>query len=936
MKKSILLFLLTGFPLFFIYGQNLAIIGQLTDPANQPIIFANVTLLQSSDSSLVKGTTSDLEGNFKIENIDPGEFIIKISYLGYNDVFLTKEITNESLSLGKLLMKEKATKLKEINVITAMTPVIQSGDTTQINAGAFKTNRDANAEDLVNKMPGITMHDGKVQAHGENVQKVLVDGKEFFGDDVNAVLKNLPAEVIDKIQVFDKKSEQSELTGFDDGNTSKTINIVTRQQFRNGTFGKAFGGYGYEDKWKGGLNLNVFKDKKRITILASTNNINDQNFSTEDLLGVTSSSGGGNRGGGYGRMGGAGKPGGQSNEAGNFLVDQKNGISTTHSFGINYANQWKKVDFTGSYFINYSDNNSENDLYRHYITSWNEGPTYQEDSDRNSININHRASFKIDWKIDSINSVLFKPKISIQQNNGSSALFGENIQSASLLNNTTNNYSSNLRGINFSSPLLFRHLFTKKARTFSLNLNPGYNQNSGSNNLNSTTRFFTDTLSADSLNQIANLNVEGFTLSSNIMYTEPINDNSQLMFSYGVNINKSESDKKTFDFSGVENEYNSFDTALSNTFNSEYQSHAAGINYRYQKGKLNFITGLSYQYAQLKAEQVFPSDFNLDKTFNSVLPNARFQYKFSTRKNLRIFYRSNNNAPSVSQLQNVINNSNPLQLTAGNPNLKQDWQNSLTLRYSSSNTEKSKSFFLLLSSTYTKNYIVKNTFIASGDTLIAPGIVLKSGSQFSSPVNQDGYFNLRSFNNYSFPLAKIKSNLSLNVGGTFSRIPGIINNILNFANNSSIGGGFALSSNISEKIDFTLYSNTTYNNNFNTLQAELYSIYYNQNTKFKIQVMPWKSMVLQTDLSHQYNTGLSENYNQNYLLWNASIGYKFLKNKQGELRLSVFDIMKQNNSITRNSTETYYEDVKTNVLQQYFLLTFTYNLKQFKESKPQE
>jgi len=936
MKKQSLLILFIIFPFLLMQAQSLFISGQLTDQSNQPVPFANIILLQPADSSLIAGATSDPDGNFKIENIQPGNFIIKISYLGFDDVFLNKEITNASLSLGKLVIKEKALKLKEITVVSTMTPVLQIGDTTQINAGAFKTNPDANAEDLVTKMPGITIIDGKVQAQGENVQKVLVDGREFFGDDANAVLKNLPAEVIDKIQIFDKKSEQSEVTGFDDGNTSKTLNIITRTQFRNGKFGRTFGGYGYEDKWKGGLNLNIFKDKERITVLASSNNINDQNFSSEDLLGVMSSSGGGSRGGGHGKPGGGGRPGRSSNEAGNFLVDQKNGISTTHSFGINYANQWKKVEFTGSYFMNYSDNKSMNNLFRQYITGNNEGLSYTEKNEQNSSNVNHRASFRVDWKIDSSNSILLQPKISVQQNKGSSSLFGENTQSALLLSNASNNYNSNLSGANLSTSILYRHLFAKKGRTFSLNLSPGYNNNTGDNTLNSTTRFFADTLSSDSLNQLASLDMEGFTVSSNVVYTEPLNDNSIMMFNYGTNFNTNRSDKETFNFSGTDDSYNSFDTTLSNKFNSEYQSHSFGTSYRYQKGKMNFSTGLSYQYAQLTAEQVFPSMFNLYKTFNSVLPNARFQYKFSNKKSLRVFYRSKNNAPSVNQLQNVINNSNPLQLSTGNPDLKQDWQNSLTLRYSSSNTEKSQSFFLLLSGTYTKNYIVNNTFIASGDTLIVPGIVLASGSQLSSPDNRDGYFNIRSFNNYSFPVAKIKSNLSLNVGGMFTRTPGIVNDELNYANNSTVGLGFALSSNFSEKLDFTLSSNTTYNTNSNTLQADLNSIYYNQKSTFKIQAMPWKSLVLQTDLSHQYNSGLTGSFNQSYLLWNAAIGYKFLKNNQGELRVSVFDIMKQNNSISRNITETYYEDVQTNVLQRFFLLTFTYNIKQFKESKAVE
>ena len=204
---------------------------------------------------------------------------------------------------------------------------------------------------------------------------------------------------------------------------------------------------------------------------------------------------------------------------------------------------------------------------------------------------------------------------------------------------------------------------------------------------------------------------------------------------------------------------------------------------------------------------------------------------------------------------------------------------------------------------------------------------------FLHSINLNGYFNIRSFNNYTFPLTKIKSKLNLNLGGVYSRSPGMINNSINYSNNYNVGLGFVLSSNISEKFDFTLSSNSTYNNISNTMQSGLNSNYYNQNSKLKIQLMPWKGLVIQTDINHQYNSGLSANYNQNYILWNAAIGYKFLKNNAGEFRLTVFDIMKQNKSISRNTTETYYEDVQTNVLEQYLLLSFTYNIKSFKETK---
>jgi hypothetical protein len=931
MKKSIFLFLLFIFPIVVANAQSSIVSGRIYDQANQTIVGANVVVMRPADSSMITGTTSDINGRFRVEVPNPGKVLIRISFIGFQDYFVAQELKGLPLKLGKIILKDKATELEAVQVMGEKTPVIQKGDTTEINAGAYKTNTDANAEDLVTKMPGISMQDGKVQAHGEAVQKVTVDGQDYFGDDASATLKNLPAEVVDKIEIFDKKSEQSEATGFDDGNTTKTINIVTKTQFRDGVFGKVFAGYGYEDKWKGGLNLNFFNGKRRFSILASSNNVNEQNFSSEDLLGVMSSGSGssGKRGGG--RPGG----GGSSNDAGNFLVDQKSGITTTNSFGINYANQLKKVTFSGSYFLNYSDNNSVNDLYRQYITSQNDGYTYSEKQDNNSKNWNHRFNFKIDWKIDSLNSIKFQPKVSFQQNDAESQLLGRNNFLTVLQSFSSNDYSSKLQGLNVSAPLQYRHSFAKKGRTFSVNIAPGYNQNNGDSYLNSLTMYYADTLTSDEQDQIANRDLQGLVLTANLAYTEPISKRAQLMFSYKTNYNKNNSDKETSDFSTTDLAYSILDTLLSNKFSSVYFSQSAGVDYRYQQEKWNLTTGLAYQYAQLDGEQVFPIDYSINKTFVSILPSAQFQYKYSKKKNLRISYRSSNKAPSVSQLQNVIDNTNPLQLSTGNPDLKQNWQNSLSLRYSTSNTEKSMSFMTLLSATMTQNYIVNHTTIAMQDSIVG-GILLAKGSQFTRPVNMDGYFNLRSFNIYSFPIAILKSNLNLNLGGAYTKSPGMINTQINYANSYNVGFGLGFSSNISESFDFLISSNTTYNNISNTLQSKSNSEYYNQSSKLKIQAMPWKWMVLQTDINHQYNSGLSEDYNKNYILWNAAVGCKFLKDDRAELRLSVFDILKQNNSITRNTTETYYEDVQTNVLQQYLLLTFSYNIKYYKGSKSVE
>jgi hypothetical protein len=930
MKKFAITLLLI---LFFskTYAQSFQISGHIIDSSASPLPGAGISLLQPSDSSLINGASTDMDGNFIFSNLNAGKYLIKISFLGFDEYYISKEIVDRNINLGAIILKEKSATLGAVDINEKVAPVQTKGDTTQFNADAYKTNKDATAEDLATKMPGITTQDGKVQAQGEDVKKILIDGKPYMGDDPNAALKNLPAEIIDKIQVFDKKSDQSEFTGFFDGNTTKTMNIITRPQFRNGTFGRVYGGYGTEERYKAGTSVNLFKEKRKITLLGNMNNINEQNFSSDDLVGVLSSSGGNRSQGQRGNYtrGGGGSGGGNrfmpQNDASNFLVDQRNGITTTKSAGLNYINSWKKTDLTFSYFFNRSDNNTVSNIFRQYITEDSKGLTYQELNNASSVNENHRANARLEYKFDTLNSILFQPRISYQKNTSDGTIAGSNYLFSDPLSLAITNGNNNLNGISASVPLLYRHSFLKRGRTISANLTAGYNQNKGDGDLHSSVIYYTDTIPSDSTNQLSTQDTHSWNYSSEIVYTEPLDSNSQLSFSYRGSYTLSSSDKKTTSVY----EFGEIDTALSNNFNSDYLSHSFGINYRVNYSNWNGMIGLSAQRADLNNERIFPDENNLKRQFNSILPIAMFQYRFSTRKNLRLFFRSFNNPPSVNQLQNVVNNNNPLQLTTGNPELTQDWQNFLNIRYSAANPEKNNSFFIFFSGNYTKDYIGTSTFIAVNDTAYN-GISLTKGAQISRPVNLDGNYSLRTFANYSFPIGLIKSSLNLNANANYTRTPGELNDILTFSNSTNAGLGFAVSSNISDKFDFLVSSNANFNNVNTTSDPSNDNNSFLLSSRIKFQIMPWKGLVLQTDLNHQYNSGLTQNFNQNYFLWNAAIGYKFLKNQLAELRLSVFDLLKQNASVTRNTTDIYYEDVRTNVLQQYFMLTFTYNLKFFK------
>jgi hypothetical protein len=916
------------------FGQAYFIGGKITEQKNAPAIGASVIILKS-DSSFLKGTTTSETGNFKIENIVTGNYLLKISYLGFTDYYKTISV-NENKTLDNIKLTSTVKKLDEIKIETDAIMATQSGDTTSYNAKAFKVNKDANAEDLVTKMPGVTVVDGKVQAQGEDVKQVFVDGKPFFGDDANSVLKNLPAEVIDKVQVFDRKSDQSQFTGFDDGNSSKTINIVTKTQFRNGIFGKAYGGYGYLDRYKAGLVINRFKEKQRFTVLVLSNNINEQNFSSEDLLGVMSSSGGnnsnrGNRGGGSGRSGRGGSQGGGSES---FLVDIKNGIINTNAAGINYSDNWgKKTTVSAAYFFNWTDNKATSVLFRDYIIGSNNGLQYDENNVSRSNNFNHRLNLRFEYKIDSLNTITLQPRLSLQTNEGLNKLIGENTRSV-VISSTDNSYKSNLEGYTIGVPVSFRHSFAKKGRTFSVDLNPSFNGSKGNSKMQTFNSYYADTLYVDSLDQRSLLNKSGINSTSNITFTEPLSKATFLSVNYIFTYNFSASEKNTFNRDLINYDYSLQDTLLSNVFDNTYLAHAAGLTYRQSYDKLNFSFGVNAQYAELYKQQTFPSIYRGGRSFQSFLPNAQLQYRFDKNRNIRMNYRTNNTPPSVDQLQDVLNNSNSLQLSTGNSDLNQNFQNNFSIRYQGVNTVKSTSLFILLGGTYTDNYIGNSTIIANQDTVVYNDIALAKGSQITRPVNLDGYFNLRFFFNYSFALKKLKSNLNINAGCNYNNVPALINNETNNSNTTAPSLGLVLSSNVSEQIDFTISSNSSYNDVTNTIQPDLNSAYLQQNSKVKLNFNPKGGFVFTAEYNNQYYAGLSDAFNQNISLLNAAIGYKFLKDKRADIRLFVFDILGQNNSIQRNITETYIEDTQTNILQRYFMLTFTYNIKKYFQKTP--
>ncbi len=924
--------------------EEVTVKGIISDAGDKTTLAgAHVSLVHFRDTTRIYHTTTNPAGEFSL-GLPGGRYSLRASFVGYQTLILDGEqavrlnaVIND---LGTLFMIE-GTRIDEIE-ITGYRPAARlRGDTLDYDAQAFKVNPDASAEDLIRRMPGITVEGGKVSAQGEDVRRVLVDGREFFGDDPSIALRNLPAEIIERIEVYDRLSDQAELTGFDDGQRSKTINIVTRLDSRSGQFGRLFSGYGGDDRYQVGLATNIFMDNSRLSIIGMSNNINEQNFSREDIIsmsaGAVRGGTGGGMGGGMGRMAQGSSTTGHVSD---FRVSSQYGDNTTHALGLNYSDSWlsNNLKLTGSYFFNISDNITDQLTDRQYYLDETDSQYYIENSKSNSNNNNHRMNMRVTYDINDKNSIIFVPRFTLQNNTADTQMNARNLlEGNNLLSVSETGYDSDLSGYNYSGSLIYRYQFETTGRTLSTNLGANFNNNQTLYYLNALSDYYSgvgdpeygeDALN-NYLNQKSNSKTINNTLSTNLTYTEPLGNSGLLQASYSISRTTNETDRITNSWDPGADSYIDFEDELSNKLNSNYLTQTGSLGYRLRGEKYNLTLELGYQHALLTADQVFPISFDLQRDFQNLLPSAMLTYNIERGKSLRFNYRTSTNPPSVTQLQDVVDNSNPVLLSSGNPELDHSYSHFFMTRYNATNTEKSTNFIAFLFGNISNDYIGNSTIIARSDTTLANGYLLKKGSQFSQPVNLDGYANIRSNMTYGFPLRFIKSNLNLSGGLAWVRSPSLINDRTNIANTYTTSGGLILSSNIGPNVDFSVSYSASYNIVENTLQPFLDNNYFSQTSGARFSLLFLENWILRNDVSHLMYRGLGDGFNQDYILWNMNIGRKLFTNNLGEITLSVFDLMNQNNNIVRNVSDSYVEDLRTNQLTRFFMLTFTYNLRNF-------
>ena len=949
MKRTLLTTLLTLFAAAA-FAQRGGVTATVVDAdTGESVVGAVLTLTPVKTPEKKQYFTSAFKGAVSIPSLAYGEYSLSGAFLGYNNLDTTFRVSASKVSLGLLKLKpgvQIETVVKEAKALRTS----QKGDTVSYNAGAFKVVADADVEGLLKKMPGITVTDGTVEAQGETVKKVFVDGKEFFGEDVTTAIKSLPAEAVDRVEVYNKLSDAAEFSGMDDGEGYKALNIVTRPGMRQGQFGKLYAGFGYdadtetEDKFKyiAGGNANVFSGDSRISFIGLFNNVNQQNFSFEDILGVS--------GGGGGRRGGMG----------NYMVRPQSGVASVNAIGVNYSDTWGKrnqVTFQGSYFFN--NTNTEN---RSTVEKWYEAPMIPDTLSTNGYSdtkgYNHRFNARLEWKISENQNLMIRPRFSYQSNDPWSRTtgwqYGAPADGGSGYSRT-DNFSDALRhGYNVGTSAVYRAKLGKNGRTITLDGSFSYSDNT--NNSNSWSNILAtqpdrpavdpvtgvwDPANYTELRYLRNLAPSSsYSLRGSFTYTEPVAKYAQLSFQYRASYNSQERDKRSFVTDDDTFTGGVLNPLLSNSYESGYLTQSVGPGFRFSKERNTFIANVYYQRSALDGQIVRDDAEKIKHAYNNVTYFMMGQLNINRENSLRLFVSSYTDSPSITDLQSVYDVSDAQNISHGNPNLKPTYSHRVNFHYTNSNVEKGQTFMWMFSMNTTLDYTAQHLVQRPGDITIDGQAY--SPNFYSTTENLDGYWQLRTHLSYGLPIGFLKSNFNVMAGVIYTKTPSMLGGTVDAATGMISGGerndtknmGYdfraVLGSNISENVDFTLSWNGTYNEATNSLNADKSkNRYFNHTAQGNLKVVFPLGFTFTASAAYSQYIGFTNDYSEDYLLCNVWLGKKVFKNKRGEVMVGVNDLFNQNRAFSRSTGSGYTQNSTNSVIGRYYMVQFNYNLRRF-------
>jgi hypothetical protein len=892
--------------------QRWSITGTVQDGQGQGLASATITLLDPKDSTLVTFGVTKPTGEFEIKNLRDDVLLLQVSFVGFEtfNLPIQKPLEGPSLSIGTVKLLEKTSDLDEFTV-EAIAPVTIKKDTIEFHADAFKTLPNANVEDLLKRLPGVEVDsDGNIKAQGETVRRIMVDGKEFFGNDPKLASKNLLAEAIEKVQVYDRRSDQSQFTGIDDGQREKTINLQLKESHKKGFFGTLNGGVGTDNRYGLKGNVNKFSDKQQLSFLGMSNNTNEQGFSIDEYINFSGGmqnfmSGGG----GQVRVviGGAGNQGSIPLNSG----QRANGIMNTHAFGTNLNRDFNKnTQMKSSYFFNMIDHQITQNTDR--LNFFPSGDfNFNEMSKQDNLNANHRLNLIVDHKIDTLNSFRSTTNANFTQTDrvsnsvtSNTDLEGNQLNRGERTNvNTGDSYQMN-------TEFLFRHRFLKPGRTWSANLNFGFNQSDYEGSLYAENEFFGNNPEMEIIRQQNTQFNSAFNYGANISYTEPLGGRKYLELVYNFRQNHNRVDRQVFDWEG---ESLVFNEQLSNRFNSLYTYHRPGANISYNAGKYNLVGGIALQATRLNGELLIFNEL-IQTSFENLLPSLRFNYSFSNTKNLGFNYMTSVTEPTIEQLQPVINNADPLNIYVGNPELKPAFLHNWGINYNSFDIGKFISLFANANINYTQNAIVNSQSIDERQIRTITPVNVKESVMANGNIN------------FGFPIKLLNSRFNFGPNLMYNQGLNLINNVEDVIKISNLGGNIRYDYNLKEFVNIGLSANLSRQRTAYDFNPQQNQLFFNQNYNAELNLNIMKKYTLGGNFNYLVYRSETTDFNETIPLLNLYVSRFILKNNLGEIKLSGQNLLDQNVGVSQRADVNFIEQTVTNNLGRFVMLSFTYRL----------
>lgn len=900
----------------FSFSQTVSIKGTVIDTTEKRNLSNSVvSIIRKSDSVLVGFSRTDAAGAFKVDKIKKGDYLVMITYpkfADYVDVIKVGEVPD--LDLGKVILTPKSELLKEVVIRQRMGAIRMKGDTLSFMADSFAVREGASVEDLLKKLPGLQVNkNGEITAQGEKVQKVLVDGEEFFSDDPAVVTQNLRADAVKEVQVFDKKSDQAAFTGIDDGEKQKTINLKLKDDKKRGMFGKVSLGGGLPSSFAGEGMLNAFKGKRKIAAFGIMSNTGRVGLNWQDA----DKYGGGNNfeyneEEGYFFSFSQGDDEFGDNWGGNFGGQ---GLPTAWTGGTHFSNKWldDKFHVNGNYRFNKQNLFGKSSTITQYILP---GREYIDNQNQDIYKQNQRHSLNgfYEIKLDSLSTL----KISV---NGSTTNSRNNSRFTSeafnLDGDPINKSNRHLASVSdrqlFNSAAIWRKKFMKKGRTISWSIDQNYTNLESDGIVQSQNEFYTGGIS-DSINIIDQQKLnrsKTSVVSTRIAYTEPLSKTAFIEVNYSYRVNNSKALRSSFDKS-TNGKYENLNPLFSNDYDFRINTNSGGINFRVNKSKYNYSIGGNISRADFR-QQDLVKDTLSSYAFTNFFPRANFRYNFGPQKRLGLNYNGNTRQPSLDQLQPIRENTDPLNIQIGNPDLKQEFRHSISINYNDYKILTSRNMYM-------------SVYYAFIDNAISSDVTVdNAGKRVTRFVNVDGNFLVNGYMGYWKQIKKWNLNLGINGNFNISHNTNFVNNLENINNNKSGSVGLNFNYDKEKKYSFSVNPRFGYTSSRSSISS-VKTNYWNSDNEVDLTIeLPWK-------LQFNTNAGISLREktavfgdNNNVVKWNAWLARKFWKSNSGEIRFSIFDILDQNIGLRRSANSNFITENRYDTFRRYWLLTFTWN-----------